>query len=106
VKDWLRLMTRGAYAGAALLGVTVVVLGSARLALVLVFVALGVLLQTIAETWGIAAAAPLGVLGLIFTAGGPVALAALVLTATAFLAVREAVRRSRRVERAHPGEES
>ena len=106
MREWLGLMTRGAYAGAALLGTTVVVLGGARLALVLVLLAFGVLLQTIAETWGWAAAAPLGVLGLLFTAGGPVAVGSLVLTVTAVLATWEALRRRRRTVPARPGEES
>ena len=105
MRNWIRLVTRGSYAGAALLGATVVVLGGAGGALVLALVALGVLLQAVADAWGVAAAAPLAALGLVFTAGGPLAVASLALVSAAVLAVVPA-RSYRRHRGARPKEES
>ena len=104
MRTWARLVARGSYAGAALLGGAVVVLGGARGGLVLALMALGVLLQAIADAWGVAAAAPLAVLGLVFTAGGPLAVASLALVSAAVLAVVPSLSRGRR-RGARPGEE-
>jgi hypothetical protein len=85
MRQGLGLLVRGAYAGAALFGLTVTVLGGARLALVLGFVALGVLVVTVGDRWGLSSAFPFAALAVVFTAGGPAALALLVVVATAVL---------------------
>src|SRR5271169_2611287 len=104
MSESVRLLLHGAYAGTALFGATVVVLGGARPALVLVFVALGVVVQAVAEVWGAPAAAPVVALGVIFTTGGPVALAALVIAATSVVGVAQMLRARR--SRLRAGERS
>lgn len=82
IHDAMVLLARGAFAGVALLGLAVVILGGARMPLVLGFVAIGILTVTVVEAWGLLASTPLVALTVVFAAGGPIGLAVLVVIAT------------------------